>query len=297
MRFAAYLVLLATLVLWSGNWIVGRAVREEIAPGLATAGRLAIVIALLAPLYWRGLRARLPGFNRRDWAVLAALAFTGGGLHLALQWLGLHYTTATSAVLYLSTGPIFILLLARPVLGEAIGVRQWAGVLISFAGVAVIGTQGRLIAPTFNVGDLLALASLAMWGAYTVVLRLRRDALDMPEYLTLLCLLGLASMLPWVAWELVAGAQFRLTAAGALGVLYSAIGSLLLAYAGWSYVVTRLGAARAGATMHLMPAIGVGLAALFLGEYPRWYHFAGIALILAGVALSTFRVSAASSTR
>lgn len=297
MRFAAYLVLLATLVLWSGNWIVGRAVREEIAPGIATAGRLAIAIALLAPLYWRGLRAQLPCVTRRDWAVLAALAFTGGGLHLALQWLGLRYTTATSAVLYLSTGPIFILLLARPVLGEAIGVRQWSGVLISFAGVAVIGTQGRLIAPTFNVGDLLALASLAMWGAYTVVLRLRRDALDLPQYLTLLCLLGLGSMLPWVAWELAAGAQVRLTAAGALGVLYSAIGSLLLAYAGWSYVVTRLGAARAGATMHLMPAIGVALAALFLGEYPAWYHFAGIALILAGVALSSFRASAASSTR
>jgi drug/metabolite transporter (DMT)-like permease len=289
MRFAAYLVLLATLVLWSGNWIVGRAVREEIGPGIATAGRLAIVLALLAPLYWRGLRAQLPHFTRRDWAVLAALAFTGGGLHLALQWLGLRYTTATSAVLYLSTGPIFILLLARPVLGEAIGVRQWLGVLISFAGVAVIGTQGRLIAPTFNVGDLLALVSMAMWGAYTVVLRLRRDALDLPQYLTLLCLLGLASMLPWVAWEMAAGAQIWLTAAGALGVLYSAIGSLLLAYAGWSYVVTRLGAARAGATMHLMPAIGVGLAALFLGEYPGWYHFAGIALILAGVALSSFR--------
>ncbi|TAN54658.1 MAG: EamA family transporter, partial [Betaproteobacteria bacterium] len=83
----------------------------------------------------------------------------------------------------------------------------------------------------------------------------------------------------------------------ALSVLYSALGSLLLAYAGWSYVVTRLGAARAGATMHLMPAIGVGLAALFLGEYPRWYHFAGIALILGGVALSTFRVAAVSSSR
>jgi drug/metabolite transporter (DMT)-like permease len=75
-------------------------------------------------------------------------------------------------------------------------------------------------------------------------------------------------------------------------VAYSAIGSLLLAYAGWSYVVTRLGAARAGATMHLMPAIAVVLAALFLGEYPRWFHFAGLALILAGVALSAGRAPA-----
>jgi drug/metabolite transporter (DMT)-like permease len=62
-------------------------------------------------------------------------------------------------------------------------------------------------------------------------------------------------------------------------------------------VVNRIGAARAGVTMHLMPAIGIVLSALFLAEYPSWYHFAGIGLILAGVGLSSFRASSASSSR
>lgn len=297
MRLTAYLILLATLGLWSGNWIVARAVREDIAPGIATAGRLVIVIALLAPFCARTAASKLRGWSDRDWAILAALAVTGGGLHLAMQWLGLHYTTATSAVLYLSTGPIFILLLARPLLGETIRVRQWIGVAISFFGVVLIGTQGRFTAPAFNVGDLLALASMAMWGSYTVFLRMRRDSLDTPEYLVVLCLAGACTMLPWVAWEVASGTRVTLTVIGALAVLYSAIGSLLLAYAGWSYVVKRLGAARAGATMHLMPAIAVALAAVFLGESPDWYHFGGIALILAGVALSTVRTASASSSR
>ena len=289
MRFTAWLVLAATLLLWSGNWIVARAVRDDISPGLATAGRLVIVAAILLPFAWRGLAAKLPALSRRDWKVLWLLGFSGGGLHLALQWLGLHYTTATSATLYLSTAPIFILLLAAPLLGERIAARQWAGVAVSFAGVALIGMQGRLLQPSFNVGDLCALASMAMWGSYTVFLRMRRDALDIVEFLTLVCLLGLAFMTPWVSVEFLLGATLKLTAAGAAAVLYSAIGSLLLAYAGWSYVVKRMGAARAGATMHLMPAIAVGLAALFLGEYPVWYHFAGVALILAGVALASLR--------
>jgi drug/metabolite transporter (DMT)-like permease len=43
--------------------------------------------------------------------------------------------------------------------------------------------------------------------------------------------------------------------------------------------------------------MGVVLAAIFLAEYPRWYHFAGIALILTGVGLSSFRASSASSSR
>jgi drug/metabolite transporter (DMT)-like permease len=297
MRFTAWLVLIATLMLWSGNWIVARAVRNDIAPGIATVGRLAIVLAILVPFAAAGLRKKLPVLELRDWLVLLALGFTGGGLHLALQWLGLHYTTATSGILYLSTSPIFILLMAAPVAGERIAPRQWTGVAMSFCGVAIIATQGNFKSISFNIGDLMALASMMMWAGYTVFLRVRRDTLSTIELLVMVCAFGAMFMAPWVAWEVLFNPRLDLNLAGSLGVLYSAIGSLLLAYAGWSYVVTRLGAARAGATMHLMPAFGVLLAALFLGEYPRWFHFAGIALILAGVALSSLKASSASNTR
>jgi drug/metabolite transporter (DMT)-like permease len=289
MRFTAWLVLLATLLLWSGNWIVARAVREDVAPGVATVGRLLIVLAILLPFVFASLRQKLRKLNGRDWKILAALGLAGGGLHLSLQWLGLHYTTATSAVLYLSTAPIFVLLMAAPLLTERIGLPQWAGVAISFAGVAIIAAQGepaRLAALSFNQGDLMALASMVMWAAYTVLLRLRRDPLEVPELIVVVCAFGCVYMLPWLAIE---RAPLALGATAVVAILYSAIASLILAYAGWSYAVSRLGAVRAGATMHLMPAMGVGLAALFLGEYPQLYHFVGIGLILGGVALSSVK--------
>jgi drug/metabolite transporter (DMT)-like permease len=295
MRFTAWLVLVGTLALWSGNWIVARAVRDEIAPGIATVGRLIIVLAILLPFVFASLKAKLPTLTRRDWRVLWALGLTGGGVHLALQWLGLHYTTATSGILYLSTSPIFILLMAAPLAAERIGPRQWAGVLVSFSGVATIATRGEFGLLSFNVGDLMALASMMMWAGYTVFLRLRRDPLNTAELIVMVCALGLVFMAPWLAWEVFYNRKINLSPEGALGVLYSAICSMLLAYAGWSYVVTRLGAARAAETMHLMPSMGVVLAAIFLAEYPRWFHFAGIALILAGVTLSSLRASPASS--
>ena len=296
MRLSVWLVLLASLLLWSGNWIVARAVRDDIAPGIATVGRLAIVLALLLPFAARGLNDKLAILSRRDWRILAALGFSGGGVHLSLQWLGLHYTTATSGILYLSTTPVFILLMAIP-LGERIGLRQWTGVLISFCGVFLIATRGEPAKLSFNIGDLMALASMMMWAGYTVLLRLRRDALDTVELLVMVCAFGFLFMTPWLAWEIAFNPQLELTRNGALAVAYSAIGSLLLAYAGWSYVVKRMGAVRAGGTMHLMPAFGVILSALFLAEYPGWYHFAGIALILAGVTLSSLKASSASNSR
>jgi drug/metabolite transporter (DMT)-like permease len=287
MRFTAWLVLFATLLLWSGNWIVARAAREEIGPAFATVGRLIMVLMILAPFTWNGLRAKLKLLGKRDWVILAALGLTGGGPHLGLQWLGLHYTTATSGILYLSVTPIFILLLAAP-LGERIRLAQWIGVLISFSGVATIATQGNVHRVSFNIGDLMAIVSMMMWAGYTVLLRVRRDPLDIAELLTVVCGFGFVYMLPWLAWEITAY-DMRLTARGALAGLYSGIGSLLLAYAGWSYVVTRLGAARAGATLHLMPAMGVALSAAFLGEVPSWYHFAGIGLILTGTWVASTR--------
>src|SRR5258706_6419741 len=144
MRFTAWLVLFATLLLWSGNWIVARAVRDEVQPGVATVGRLLVVLAILVPFVFGSLKRKIKLLNGRDWKILAALGLAGGGIHLGLQWLGLHYTTATSGILYLSTSPIFILLMAAPLLGERIGPRQWAGVAISFAGVAVIAAQGEV---------------------------------------------------------------------------------------------------------------------------------------------------------
>src|SRR5919108_3908864 len=296
MRFTTWAVLVATLLLWSGNWIVARAVRAEISPGVATVGRLIVVLAILVPFAWRGLAAKLPALGRRDWLIIAGMGLTGGGVHLGLQWLGLHYTTATSGILYLSTTPIFIMLIAST-LGERIGAARWTGVLISLSGVAIIATQGHLRGVSLNVGDLFTISSMAMWAGYTVLLRVRSDPLEVGELLVMVCAIGFVFMLPWLAWELASGERLQLSAHGVYAVLYSALGSLLLAYAGWSYVVTRLGAARAGATLHLMPAMGVGFAALLLGEYPQWYHFAGIALILAGVALSSFRASSAANSR
>src|SRR5258707_10665494 len=120
MRFTTWLVLVATLLLWSGNWIVARAVRDEISPGVATVGRLIFVLAILLPFAWSGLRQKLPSLGKRDWIVLVALGLTGGGPHLGLQWLGLDYTTAADRHPHLSSTPIFIPLMTPALRGQRV---------------------------------------------------------------------------------------------------------------------------------------------------------------------------------
>ena len=79
------------------------------------------------------------------------------------------------------------------------------------------------------------------------------------------------------------------TVGSALGILYLGRVASFAAYLSWNRAVAELGANIAGFSIHLLPAFGTVLAMIFLGEEVRPYHLAGIATILAGVALATRR--------
>ena len=59
--------------------------------------------------------------------------------------------------------------------------------------------------------------------------------------------------------------------------------SSVLAYLFWNRGVAEVGANVAGLFVHLMPPFGIVLAWIFLGERLAPFHVAGIALILAGI--------------
>ena len=300
MRAAAYFAVISALALWAGNWIVARAVRDDIAPALITTGRIVLVMLCLAPFALPGLFARLRAFGARDWAVLAGLGVFGGGLHNAMQYLGLQYTTATNGTLFFSLSPVTIMVLAGLVLAERVRTMQWIGLAVSLVGVMVIALRGdpeALRTLSFNPGDILCFLSMIFWSGYTICLRLQRTALGPIQLLFMVCALGVVTLVPWLAWDLAYDPRAHFNWRGTAALLYSAFCSVILAYAGWNYAVSRLGAARTGGFSHLLPAFGVMFSALFLGEYPLWYHFAGIVLIVAGIALSSLKASSVASSR
>jgi drug/metabolite transporter (DMT)-like permease len=63
----------------------------------------------------------------------------------------------------------------------------------------------------------------------------------------------------------------------------------VLAFLAWNRGVAVVGANAAGFTLPLLPAFGTALAILFLGEVFQPFHAAGFVIIVAGVALATYR--------
>src|SRR5260370_1377575 len=99
------LALSLAALFWSGNFIVGRALRDQIDPVTLNFSRWLIALLLLAPFVRRDLRGSLPVL-RRHWRLIVGLGATGIASFHTMVYLALESTSATNALLTLSLAPI-----------------------------------------------------------------------------------------------------------------------------------------------------------------------------------------------
>jgi drug/metabolite transporter (DMT)-like permease len=284
-----YLLLLLTVLFWSGNWVVGRGFRGEVPPVALAFWRWAIAFTCVLPLAWPH-RAQLWPAWRAHWPILTALGLLGIAAYNTLAYWGLQTTTATNGVLLNSFIPIVIIGLSWAFLGKHLAWREAAGVGVSLVGVVIIVAHGelaRLAQLTINPGDLWVMGSVIVWAVYTVLLQFRPAGLHPMALLALLTLIGLVGLLPFYAWELASGRHMQLSLAALGGVAYTGIFPAFLGYVFWNRAVAQVGGSIAGLFIHIMPVATPLLSALFLGESPQPYHFAGMALILGGIFVAT----------
>jgi drug/metabolite transporter (DMT)-like permease len=286
-----YLLLTFTPLFWSVNWIVGRGLHHDVPPMAMTFFRWFFALLILAPFALPHVRRDWPTIWRH-WKTMVLLGAIGVGTHNALAYLGLNYTTATNGVILNSFIPVMIVAIAWVFLRERLNALQVAGVAVSLAGVLTILSQGSLevlAAFRLNGGDLLVILSMLMWSVYTIALRWRPPGLSMLSFLFVLALVGDLCVLPLWLGEMALGRHAVWTPATLAALLSVALFSSVLAYIFWNKGVEEVGAQVAGLFVHLMPVFGVVLAWLFLGERLRVYHVAGIALILAGIWVTSRR--------
>jgi drug/metabolite transporter (DMT)-like permease len=140
-----------------------------------------------------------------------------------------------------------------------------------------------------NTGDVWILVSALSWAGYTVCLRWRPPELRGLDLLTLIAAISVVALAPLCIIEMAAGRVLEPTAASIGGIAYVGIVASVLAYIAWNHGVEQIGPARAGPFMYLMLVFTPILSIVFLGERLEPFHFAGAALIIAGIYLATVR--------
>lgn len=288
-RLSAYGLLTLAVLLWSGNWIVGRAVHESFPPAALNFWRWTAAVLIVAPFALPGLLTRRQ-ILARHWRYLALLGLTGITLFQTGVYVGLRSTPAVNAVLLNASFPLSMVLVSWAMIGERATPRQVGGMLVSAMGVIVImsgGEIGNLRRLEFHVGDIWILAALPFWAVYSVLLKRRPAEIGGLELVFLTGVAALVTLLPLYAVEAALLPPPVWSGATLAAIAYIAVGPSVLAFVCWNRGVAAVGPNIAGLFVHLMPAFGTLLAVLFLDERFLLSHGVGIAVILAGVMLVT----------
>ena len=205
------------------------------------------------------------------------------GAEFLLFYQGLVWTTASRAVVFLYTAPLFVAIGARwAVPGDRFRPIQWTGLVLCFAGIAAaFGVPSGSADPRQTAGDLLMLIAAASWGATTLVIK--ASALNRsPSEKTLLYQL-LVSIPLLVLGVLASGERVtEAPSAVALGALaYQTILVTGISYVAWFALVQRYSASRLAAFTFLTPLFGVVAGHLVLDE-PVTASFATAVLMVIG---------------
>jgi drug/metabolite transporter (DMT)-like permease len=178
----AVLVLLCTL--WGVQQVT---VKVAVAQGLPPAlqATLRSFGAAVLVCVWIGVKGGGPALRallRRDAALAPGMVIA---VLFALEFLalypGLHMTTASRGVVFLYTAPFFTALGAHLFIpAERMSLRQAAGLIVAFAGVAAAFFDSLGAAGGSVTGDLLCLLAGALWGITTVAVKANPALLRTP---------------------------------------------------------------------------------------------------------------------
>lgn len=288
MRFA-YFVLIFPPLLWAGNYVIGRAVVDQIGPVNLAFWRWLLAALVLLPFVagplWRQRR-----IIQKNWLALTFLAITGVSAFNTLVYIGFQSTTVTNGSLFNSLIPIFILILSRLLFNVTATPQQLFGVILSFIGVVLILSQlnlDKLLALSFNQGDIWILVACVDWAIYSLLIKYYRPAeLDNLSFLGITIIFGCILLFPIYLWNPgnEPALQFNPELAWVLG--YVVIFASIVAFFAWNYALSQVDAHIGGQFVHLLPIFGAILGMLFLGETLQFYHFAGGGLIALGLLFS-----------
>ncbi len=294
----AYILLPATMLFWAGNVVAGKLAVGHVSHMVLTALRWSLTMIGLAVLGRRHLAADWPVLRPRLW-FLMLLGFLGFTVFSVAMYCALLYTSATNVSIEQGGIPLFVFVASFLLFGTRTTIGQIAGFLLSFAGVVVTAVNGdieALLHLTMNFGDALMLLAIVAFGLYTAIVR-RKPDMHWMSLMTALCIGAVASALPFVAAEALAGDTILPDRQGWLIIAYAVILPSLLAQAFYVRAVELIGSNRAGIFINFLPVWGALLSLVILGEAFHVYHAVALSLVVAGVLLAEISGHRAESRR
>jgi drug/metabolite transporter (DMT)-like permease len=277
------LIIFGLCASWGLNQVAAKVALADIPPlTQATLRSVGATLVLGAIGIWRE-----PTLFQRDRTLLAGIIC---GVCFALEfvalYIGLQWTSATHAVLFLYTAPFFVALglpLITPT--ERLTLLQWAGLALSFIGVALaLGVSGQISREMFY-GDLLTLIAGALWGATTLILKGTnlRAARPIKALLYQLAVSAVVLGIGILLFRERVPMQISSLSWGSLA--YQTFWVVCITYMGWFWMISHYRAGELSAFTFLTPVFGVAAGHFLLGDAIAPGFAVAVALVAGGILL------------
>lgn len=270
---------------WGSSYLFIKVAVDDISPATMTAARLLLAAVVLGAVVVsrKGVRRVRDDLLRARRASLLL-----GVVNLALPtwlvaWGEQHIDSGTAAIAQASV-PVFVVLLAVRLLPEERATAgRLVGIGIGVAGVALLvgGQSAQRSVAVLGVGAVIA--SSLSYAAAAIYIRSRTPALDGPTLVVGELIVGGVILLPFATLQLPdhLPARDSLAAIVALAVIGTVAAQLML-----FRLLRIIGPGRASVVTYLIPAFALGYGWVLLDERVSAVSLAGLACILAGVAVA-----------
>jgi len=280
MRILGAMLLLA--VLWGLSIPVTKIGLQTIPPLTLTAMRFAFALPFLLPFVLG--RQRLPW---RELPRVAALGLLGVGIGQVAQTFGIAGTSASVGTIISATIPLFVVVFAAIRLKQPVSGRQRLGLLAAFLGIVLVAFDGQdASALQSSMGGaalmLLSCITIAFYYVWSVELASKYGSGPLAAWSTFF---GFLALLPWAGWEM-RHAPFQITAEAMAAALYLGAAVTVVGLLLWLHILRSVPASKAASVQYLQPVVGIVASAAIFGDRLGLLFVVGVALVLAGLALT-----------
>ena len=269
------------VLLWSSSFVATRAGLRDLSPLAFVALRQSLCAFVLAAIVLAA-RPSLDGLRGRWGHCAVAGALVNGVMVLAAHW-GMVRVGAAPMALVQTLHPLLTALLAGPLLGEWLLLRQWLGLFMGAAGVALV--VGLAAAESKGQLDGLAVGAAGVLALTAGTLYFGRFCREVPLLPGSAVQFGAAAAVSILATFLFETPRLDWTGTAVAAIAWNA-GIVSLGGMALYFLMLKEGtAARATANFYLVPGATAVLAWLFLGERLSPFAAAGLVVASAGCRL------------
>lgn len=284
-----YFYLIISVLGWGTIATVSKYFLSGLSPYYILSTTSLVALVVLVIIYAKDIRVKIKSLNLKTALLMIGVGCLGISLYNIFIQMGIARLPAQQAFVINYLWPSFIVIFSAPILKEKITPRKLIAIFIAFLGVAIIASDGNLLAlsdviGSDKVGVISCLVAAICYGLYTPLNKKQTYDKDMALVLSYAFAVVVAGVISFSEGSFIKPSSFQL-----VGIIIFGVCANALAYVFWVKAMEIGSTAILSNLVYLTPVVSLVATHFVLGEEITRFSIIGLALILVGALIQSLK--------